>query len=36
VPSVGGVSHNPRERTDPADLALGAEILLDVSLRCLD
>ena len=36
VPSVGGVSHNPREHTDPADLILGAELLLDVALRCLD
>jgi acetylornithine deacetylase/succinyl-diaminopimelate desuccinylase-like protein len=27
VPSVGGISHSPRERTEWADVALGAEIL---------
>ncbi len=30
VPSVGGISHNPRERTSDADLVAGANILLDV------
>lgn len=30
VPSVKGISHNPREHTDPADLAHGADVLLDV------
>jgi N-carbamoyl-L-amino-acid hydrolase len=30
VPSVGGVSHNPKEHTSDADLAAGANILLDV------
>jgi N-carbamoyl-L-amino-acid hydrolase len=30
VPSVGGVSHNPNERTSDADLIAGANILLDV------
>jgi N-carbamoyl-L-amino-acid hydrolase len=30
VPSVGGVSHNPAERTAPADLEAGANVLLDV------
>jgi beta-ureidopropionase / N-carbamoyl-L-amino-acid hydrolase len=30
VPSIGGISHNPAERTDPADLAAGAAVLLDV------
>jgi N-carbamoyl-L-amino-acid hydrolase len=30
VPSVSGISHNPREHTDPADLARGADVLLDV------
>jgi N-carbamoyl-L-amino-acid hydrolase len=30
VPSIGGISHNPAERTAPADLAAGAEVLLDV------
>jgi N-carbamoyl-L-amino-acid hydrolase len=34
VPSVGGISHNPREHTAPADLARGATVLLDV-LRAL-
>jgi N-carbamoyl-L-amino-acid hydrolase len=32
VPSVGGISHNPREHTAPADLARGADVLLDVLL----
>lgn len=32
VPSVGGLSHNPAEHTEPADLALGAEVLLRVLL----
>ncbi len=30
VPSVGGISHNPAERTADADLVAGAEVLLDV------
>jgi N-carbamoyl-L-amino-acid hydrolase len=30
VPSVGGISHNPREYTADADLAAGANVLLDV------
>lgn len=30
VPSVGGISHNPREFTAEADLVAGANILLDV------
>jgi beta-ureidopropionase / N-carbamoyl-L-amino-acid hydrolase len=30
VPSIGGISHNPAERTAPADLAAGAAVLLDV------
>jgi N-carbamoyl-L-amino-acid hydrolase len=30
VPSRDGVSHNPREHTDPDDLAAGASVLLDV------
>ncbi len=34
VPSVGGISHNPREYTAPEDLARGATVLLDV-LRAL-
>ncbi|TPK81144.1 MULTISPECIES: Zn-dependent hydrolase [unclassified Mesorhizobium] len=30
VPSAGGISHNPREHTDDAELVAGANILLDV------
>ncbi len=30
VPSVAGISHNPREHTDATDLARGATVLLDV------
>jgi N-carbamoyl-L-amino-acid hydrolase len=30
VPSVGGISHNPAERTEEADLVAGAEVLRDV------
>jgi beta-ureidopropionase / N-carbamoyl-L-amino-acid hydrolase len=30
VPSVGGISHNPREHTAAADLVAGANVLLDV------
>lgn len=33
VPSVGGISHNPKEHTEPADLAAGANVLLHVLLR---
>ncbi|MCL4696424.1 MAG: M20/M25/M40 family metallo-hydrolase, partial [Burkholderiaceae bacterium] len=32
VPSAGGISHNPREHTEPADLLRGANMLLDVVL----
>jgi N-carbamoyl-L-amino-acid hydrolase len=32
VPSVKGISHNPAEHTDPADLAAGADVLLRVVL----
>jgi N-carbamoyl-L-amino-acid hydrolase len=32
VPSAGGISHNPREHTEPADLLRGANVLLDVVL----
>jgi N-carbamoyl-L-amino-acid hydrolase len=32
TPSAGGVSHNPAEHTDPADLAAGADVLLQVVL----
>lgn len=30
VPSAGGISHNPREHTEAAQLAAGAGVLLDV------
>lgn len=30
VPSRGGISHNPREHTDDAQLMAGAQVLLDV------
>ena len=32
VPSVAGISHNPREHTTPADLCRSANVLLDVVL----
>lgn len=35
VPSRGGISHNPREHTDDQQLALGAQVLLDVVQDCL-
>jgi len=35
VPSRGGISHNPREHTDDAQLIEGAEVLLDVVARRL-
>ncbi|MBL8835179.1 MAG: Zn-dependent hydrolase [Alphaproteobacteria bacterium] len=33
VPSVRGISHNPAEHTDPADLGAGADVLLQALLR---
>ena len=33
VPSVGGVSHNPAEHTEPEDLVAGADVLLHVVLE---
>jgi len=36
VPSVGGLSHNVREYTEPQDLADGAQVLLQVVLRLAD
>ncbi len=33
VPSIGGISHNPREHTPDAALVAGANILLDVVTR---
>ncbi|NIF28251.1 Zn-dependent hydrolase [Pantoea sp. Tr-811] len=35
VPSRGGISHNPREHTDDAQLIQGAQVLLDVVGRRL-
>jgi N-carbamoyl-L-amino-acid hydrolase len=35
VPSRGGISHNPREHTDDAQLIQGAQVLLDVVQRRL-
>lgn len=35
VPSRGGISHNPREHTDDDQLALGAQVLLEVVQDCL-
>jgi N-carbamoyl-L-amino-acid hydrolase len=32
VPSVGGVSHSPREFTRPRDMANGADVLLHTVL----
>jgi len=32
VPSVKGISHNPKEHTEPIDLVQGANVLLDVML----
>jgi allantoate deiminase len=29
----GGISHNPAEQTDPADLAAGVDVLLNVLLE---
>ena len=36
VPSVDGLSHNPREHTEPADLTAGARVLTAVLLRLAD
>jgi len=33
VPSDDGISHNPAEHTDAADIAAGADVLLEVVLR---
>jgi N-carbamoyl-L-amino-acid hydrolase len=35
VPSRAGISHNPQEHTDDAQLVQGAQVLLDVVQRCL-
>jgi len=36
VPSRGGISHNPAEFTDPAHVALGADVLLRAMLELAD
>ncbi len=36
VPSVKGISHNPAEHTDPADLTHGANVLLHTMLALAD
>lgn len=33
VPSKRGISHNPLEWTDPADIALGAQLLMETMIR---
>jgi N-carbamoyl-L-amino-acid hydrolase len=33
VPSVEGISHNPAEFTDPEDLVMGTNILLQVLIE---
>ena len=33
VPSVKGISHNPAEHTEPADLQAGADVLLHTMLE---
>jgi N-carbamoyl-L-amino-acid hydrolase len=33
VPSHRGISHNPAEYTAPADLAAGADVLLEVMME---
>jgi N-carbamoyl-L-amino-acid hydrolase len=33
VPSVGGISHSPKEFTKPEDIANGANVLLQTVLR---
>jgi N-carbamoyl-L-amino-acid hydrolase len=34
TPSVGGLSHNIAEFTEPAHIAAGADVLLNVILQC--
>ena len=36
VPSINGISHNPAERTKPADLQAGADVLLQVIMGLAD
>lgn len=35
VPSIKGISHIPEDAMNPADLAFGAEVLLEVVEDCL-
>jgi beta-ureidopropionase / N-carbamoyl-L-amino-acid hydrolase len=36
VPSIGGISHNPKEHTEPAHLEIGANMLLHTLWRLAD
>lgn len=36
VPSIGGLSHNPKERTEERDLVSGAQVLAEAVLRLAD
>jgi len=36
VPSVGGISHNPAEHTEPEDLIAGANVLLHTLWQLLN
>ena len=36
VPSVGGISHNPAEHTEPADMVAGCNVLLHTLIRLLN
>lgn len=36
VPSVGGISHNPAEHTEPADMVAGCNVLLHTLLELLN
>ncbi|HHV38622.1 MAG TPA: Zn-dependent hydrolase [Tepidimicrobium sp.] len=36
VPSVGGISHNPKEYTPETDLVAGANVLLDVIIQLVE
>jgi len=36
TPSARGISHNPAEHTDPADLAAGADVLAHVLVDLAD
>ena len=36
VPSVGGICHSPLERTEPADLTLGLDVLTDMLRKLIE